>query len=241
MRFIGINMRFLFLFIIGFSFQTAIATTPDESTEAFKAAVRSYSSAAGAQSLLFQGSEQMKYPLHYLSDPYFIADEYSLSEIWYSNTYYTEVLMRLDMYRNELIVSSDQSPFNIVIDPLKFDSAQLHGQRIKFLPQLQNFNKTYGSYCVCLHDGSVKLYMRPEAPFREIKQNREISYRFERSDSYFIEKAGELYPVDNIRQFYKVFPEQKAQIKAFIRDRHYKFKKNPSVTMVEILKNLPLE
>lgn len=241
MRLIGIIMRFLFWFIIALCCQTAFATSPHKSNEAFNNAVRSYSSDAGIHSLLFKGNEQMKYPLHYQNDPYYITAEYSPGNIWFNKTYYTDVQMRLDIYRNELIVSAAESPFNIIIEPQKFDSAQLHGHNWRYLSQLRNPDNSNGAYCIILHNGPIKLYQRPKAALRERKQEGKIIYRFEGSSNFFIEKQGALYPVDRVGQFYKLFPEQKKQIRAFIRDRHYKFKKNPSETMVEILKNLPLE
>ena len=233
-------MRFLFYFVLIFysHWHVVQAITPGQTPQAFKTAISSYTNIAESHALLYQGIEQIKYPLHYLNDPYFTSSEYVPGEIWYKGVFYPEVMIRFDMYRNELIVRSPEPPYNIVINPEIFDSAHISGFRIVFLPQAIKLNTSGGAYCVLAYSGNVKLYMQPEAILRKFTEDRAIKFKFERINNYHIEKAGVLYPVNNLRSLLKIFPDKKQQINAFVKARKLNFRRNPSETMVEDRKSV---
>lgn len=235
-------MKFLSVVLLISMYANVVnAIIPNDNQKALNKAIDTYTETVGSHSLIFQGVEQLKYPLNYLNTPYFIDSDYSVGDIWYQGVYYPHIMLRFDMYRNQVIVRSADQPYNIVIFPQKLDSAMLHGYKMVYLPQVTTKDKTTGAYCLRNFSGKVNLFTQPEAVLREFTEDQKVKYRFERIDKYYIEKSGILYSVNNLRSFYKLFPQNKKQIIDFAKNKKLNFRKNPTESMVEILKNLPLE
>lgn len=235
-------MRFLLLVIALVHFCCANSQNqPNEKKSDFRKSIEKYSENVGSLSLIYQGVEQEKYPLNYIGSPYYHDSEYNISDLWYNGIFYPSVKLRLDLFRNQLITQSATQPYNVIVSTEKFDSAQLHGKKLYFIPEIVKNDKTQGAYCLLLHNGKFRCYVQPEIRLRRFTEDQKVFYKFESFEQYYILKSAKYYPVNGIRSLYKIFPNQKNQISDYSKTHKLNFRKKPAESVVEILKNLTLE
>lgn len=203
--------------------------------------IQEYLKATGSLSLIYQGIEQEKYPVYYRKSPYFSYPEYTKGQIWIKGVHYTDVSMRIDVYRHQLIVQSHDQPYNVVIPHEKFDSAFIHGFKLKYFPEFIRKNNSVGTFLLILFDEKVKLYIQPEARLRKISDGHKINYEFVQTNKFFIEKSGEIHAVKNLRSLQHIFPEQRSQISEITKANKLSFRKNPAGSLLVLLKTLSFE
>lgn len=237
MRFVSI---LFFLCIINVSIAAKLSTDSCKVINP-EIQIQEYLKATGSLSLIYQGIEQEKYPVYYRKSPYFTDSEYTNGQIWIKGIHYTGVNMRFDIYRHQLIVQSHDQPYNVVIPHEKFDSAFIHGFKLKYFPDFIRKNNSIGTFFLILFDEKVKLYIQPEARLRKITENQEISYEFVQTNRFFIEKSGKIHAVKNLRSLQHIFPEQKNQISEITKANKLNFRKNPAGSLLVLLKTLSFE
>ena len=67
-------------------------------------AVDDYVSSAAGQSVIYHGKEQLKYPTSIRNHPYLKSEKYVSGDLSFEGILYKGVKMRLDLYKNELLL-----------------------------------------------------------------------------------------------------------------------------------------
>ena len=93
-------------------------------------AVDDYVSSAAGQSVIYHGKEQLKYPTSIRNHPYLKSEKYVPGDLSFEGILYKDVKMRLDLYKNELLLLSPDNRYNIVLPSDRVDYAEFHGYDI---------------------------------------------------------------------------------------------------------------
>lgn len=211
-----------------------------EQDSVINTAINSYISTSGSNLILYQGSEQIKYPLNYQNNPYYKELTYVSGDLWYAGKYYPAVKLRFDTYRQELVVQTSEPQYNIIVNTARFDSAMIHGSKLLYFPESELKGSLQG-YCLIKYKAKVTLIEQAVSVLNEFTEDRTIKYKFDDKSRFYIEKEGTLFPIKNIRSLLTCFPGDAPKIKSFIRTNKLNFRKNPEATLVEILKNSGIE
>ena len=94
-------------------------------------AVDDYVSSAAGQSVIYHGKEQLKYPTSIRNHPYLKSEKYVSGDLSFEGILYKGVKMRLDLYKNELLLLSPDNRYNIVLPSDRVDYAEFHGYDIR--------------------------------------------------------------------------------------------------------------
>ncbi len=232
MRFFSLLGCFL-VFIV-----TAVASKPvpinnPDNTDSPRTAAAGYILSADTYAPLFSGKEHEKYPLHYSNLPWFKSSEYTPGVLYVGGSMYPRVLMKLDLYRDELVISPHTSPFNIIT---KADSASLHGITIHFL-HARNAQEPSG-YVEVLHNGNRKLYRKYQLLQRQVVESGRVVYRFETLSAYWLLSGNQFYKITRIADLYPHFQVERRAIRHFVTEQQLNFRKNPETTLSRLMNYL---
>lgn len=232
-------MRFFFL--LGYALVilvTATASNPvtlysNNNTGSSHKAAADYILSADTYAALFSGKEHEKYPLHYSNLPWFNSSEYTPGVLYVGGRAYPKVLMKLDLFRDELVISPHNSPFNIVT---KADSAQLHGTTIHFLPPANTQGPS--GYVVVLHNGTHQLYRKYQLLQRQVVESGRVVHRFETLSSFWLLKGDQFHKITRISDLYPHFQVDRKNIRHFLNEHQLNYRKNPEITLSRLMKHL---
>lgn len=125
--------------------------------------VRDYTAAAAGQSVIYHGKEQVKYANSIKNHPYLKGEEYVTGDLSFEGIRYRGVKMRLDLYRNELLLLSPDNRFHIVLPSDRVDYAEFHGYHIFYRYPDGRLDNLPEGYYLRLHEGSVPYWRNGRA------------------------------------------------------------------------------
>jgi hypothetical protein len=175
---------------------------PAQSAEGF--ATR-YLQTVGKHAVLFHGNLQEE-RLPTTNHPYLVSRAYAIARLSYRGIVYPEVLLRLDLSRDELIVFSEGR--HIVLSRENLDYANLHHRHIVYI---NNGYLPAGLYMV-LHSGKTTVLKRQVATlnYRQVSSSR-IERHFLFTTTYFLYKDGVYHTIRNRRGLLRLlYPHQRA-------------------------------
>ena len=186
------------------------------------------------------------------------------SWLWYDNPYYKEntnvyhgrisyygvvyddVLLRFDQYRQRVVVLSPGGLVFCVPDQEFVDWFEMDGHRYVHNP------KDNSQYAALLCDGStngIRLYYHEWKVYNGYKKivGENSSVMTLRTQNFYslMTPDGMMHPVKRASDVAKLFPEQKKQIKQFVRQNHLSFSKSKResslVKVVESISGSPAD
>lgn len=232
MRFFFLLVYALILLLTASASKNTPSGTPVAGSTPLKA-IADYVHSADVYAALFSGKEHEKYPLHFSNQPWLQNSEYTPGILYVGGRMYPDVLMKLDLFRDELVISPGKSPFNIVA---KADSAQLHGTTIHFLPS-SNVQAPSG-YVEVLHNGNRKLYRKYQLLQRQVVESGRVVYRFETLSAYWLLSGNQFYKITRIADLYPHFQVERRAIRHFVTEQQLNFRKNPETTLSRLMNYL---
>jgi len=174
-----------------------------------------YSQVAGNQLVLFYGREHEGHSPLILNHPYFTDAQFAKARLSYCDIVYPEVLLRLDLNRNELVV---QLPGyrNIVLFPENVNFAELYGKTIIYFRRDSLPGCPSTGYYILLHSGKCKVLERNNAELMQNTQSSRFEQRFVLTTRFFLYKDDVYYAIRNKRALLKVLYPYKKELKRFI-------------------------
>ena len=184
-----------------------------------------YQQKVGDYASMYQG--RLSLPIDrsvWLGDPYLDGEEWKIGDLYFNNTLFINVMMRIDIMRQELILSSPNRHFSIVPDRDKVGYFIIDNQKYVYL----------GEKIVRVdYDGdNTKLVY-----FQE-KINGGTTYIERHSfntpvidDTYFVAFGDSLIKVKNYKKITRLFPDNKSKIREYVKSHS-----TPETTKVDKMK-----
>jgi hypothetical protein len=217
----------LYYFIFSGGFLFAQETTPQQKSD--QLAVE-YLKIVAEESVIYFGSLQEALP-RTTNHPYLFWQEYAKARLSYLGAIYPEAMLRLDVYRHELVVLSPDNK-HVVLIPDNVDYAELHGKHaIYFQPDNLPGCPSKGYYFL-LHSGNCKLMERQNASLNR-KDNSSNEQHYIISTRFYLLKDGAYQTIRTKRGLLQALQPYKKELKRFISANHLNFRKNPEECIVQ--------
>jgi len=184
----------------------------------------SYIHASENFSTLFYGTEYEGFP-RAKNHPYLKDEQYTKGRLLYQQVAYPEALLRLDLYRDELIVRTPGFR-SIVLVPENVGFAELHGKRIVYFQKDNSPGCPATGYYLMLYAGDCKVMEKKHAQMIEKTEPGRLERFFELSSRYYLYVNGVYYPVKNKSGLLKVLNPYKKELKRFISSQNLNFRRN---------------
>ena len=212
------QLIFLFFFLFGgilWAQERSVAKVPP------KDAILSYISETKEYAALFNGKIETPYDRQFINHPYLETDQYIQGTLCYNEVVYHDILMRLDLNRDELAVFSPDKHYRIVLEIEKFNYAVLNGFTII---TSTNESNTGTKYMLLLKDGIYPLVKQFKFTVKEEIQHLTLKRYFRFQEQYFITVDGIIYPVKNKKAILKLFPDRKKELNDFAKQQKLSFR-----------------
>ena len=199
-------------------------------------AVDDYVSSAAGQSVIYHGKEQLKYPTSIRNHPYLKSEKYGPGDLSFEGILYKGVKMRLDLYKNELLLLSPDNRYNIVLPSDRVDYAEFHGYDIFYrYPDERSGNLSEGYY-LRLHEGKCTVLGKWSCILSKTIKDMQVDESFDQSVKYYIRKEGVYYTVRSKGSVLKVLKSKKKELARYIKRRKLDFKHAPEEAIVAVVR-----
>lgn len=182
--------------------------------------IHNYLTEVQTYATLYSGKTETPYDKRYENHPYFETFTYQAGTLGYNHVVYTDILMRFDLYRNELTVVAPGRPVPVILNNDKFDYAILNGSTII---QAGNENNAKGKFLVLLRNGTYPVARQYNIRTEEETSNLTIIHSFRIQVKYLIYKNGVPYTVKNKNSVLKLFPDKRKELNMFAKQHRLNF------------------
>ena len=179
---------------------------------------------AGNQSVVYYGNLQEGHP-RTTNHPYLKEMQYVKARLSYLNTIYPEVMLRLDLSRNELIIQTPDFR-NIVLFSDNVDFAEFHDYHIVYFRRDSLPGAPSSGYYLVLHSGKYKVLEKQTAV---VMVDSNHQYFYDLSTKYYLYHDGVYYVIRNVRGLLKVLQPYKKELKRFISAHHWRFRNDAEI------------
>jgi hypothetical protein len=195
--------------------------------------IYSYQEVAGTFAALYNGKVSLPYTQQSLNHPYFESPNFSKGTLCYNGVVYIDILMRIDLFRDEITVIFPDNPQRIVLDNEKTGYAVLHGAT--FIVS-ESGNNTKSILLELIDDGLYPVVRRYRMTFiEEIMSVGALSKSFRTQIQYAVCIEGEYYPVKNKNALLKLFPDRKQELNKYAATQKKKKKKQIGQSIIALV------
>ncbi|MDL2299760.1 hypothetical protein LJC21_03540, partial [Bacteroides sp. OttesenSCG-928-E20] len=210
--------RFL-LFAFFLCFQYLVFAQTDVS-----ATIKDYLVDVGEYSVLYNGELEEGYSASFLNLPYYETSDYVQGDIVFKGCMYSQQKLRLDLYKERLIILTGQKRYNVIVNPLGVDKVFLHGETIIWHSPNKASNLKDGYYSQLFEGTDLQLLKKTKFATNTMKE-KEMRY-FSQQTRYYLLYKDVYYQVKNKRSVIKAFPELKQEINKFVKEHSLNFKRD---------------
>ena len=196
--------------------------------------IHSYQQATGTNAALFNGKASTPYPRTFINHPYFETNSYVKGTLCYNSVVYKDILMLIDLFRDEITVISPDSPYRIVLENEKIDYAILHG--CTFVTSVDK-KGVKDKLLVMLHNGTYPVTKKYRLAINEEKSSNVLSLTrsFKTNIQYAVYVDGAFYPVKSKNSMLKLFPERKQELNDYAKMHQLDFKKQIEQSIIALV------
>ena len=213
-------MKFhVFVLSLAFLYQTHVNAQDDP--------VVDYLQQAGDCADIYNGKMEAIYNvLYYKSLPYYMSSDYTDASIVYKSNFFPNQKVRLDLYKEQLILLPPEKQFGIIADFQNVDKVFMYNKTFKRLIPPKGSGIKQGFYIQLLEKENIHLFCKVYFNFEQNIENKKLTYGFDRKVRYYLLYKDQYYSVNNKGSFSKLFPRFKKQINRFAKDNKLDFKQN---------------
>jgi len=187
-----------------------------------------YLQSAKSQSALYYGIQQEPLP-RTTNHPYLKDMLFAKGRLSYNNILYPEVLLRFDLYRNELIATSPGYR-DVVLFPESVDFAELHGQHIIYFRSDSLPGSPSTGYYFVLYEGNCAVLEKHTASLTSHSDSRmsDLQY-YDFRKIFYLYKDGVYYTIRNKNSLLKVLQPYKKELKRYLSSQRLNYRQFPDV------------
>jgi hypothetical protein len=195
-------------------------------------AIQHYLSETKEFAALFNGKVETPYDRPLDNHPYFETNRYVSGTLCYNQVVYSDVLMRFDLYRDVITVSSPDKPYPIVLQNAMFNYAILNGSTITLSV---NENDSKEKFLVLLHNGIFPVVRKYKVEIISRESDRKLIRSFLIQNKYAIYIDGIPYPVKNKNSILKLFADRKKELNEFAKQHKLNFKEQIEESIIALV------
>jgi len=189
-----------------------------------------YLQKSGNYSTLYYGSEYETQPAT-TNHPYLVDAQYTKARLSYQDVIYPDVLLRLDLNRDELIVRTPDFR-HIVLFPENTGFAELHGKHIVYFQKNNLPGCPPTGYYILLYSGDCLVLEKRYARLAEKIYQRRLERFFIFSTRYYLYKEGVYYTVKNKKELLKTLHPYTKELKRFVSNLKLNFKEETEMFLM---------
>ena len=195
--------------------------------------VINYLTEANANAALYSGKVETPYNMRFVNHPYFETNRFVSGTLCYNHVVYKDVLMRFDLFRNELTVASAGRTYPIVLNNEKFEYAILNVTTI-VLSDSEKDSK--GKFLVLLQNGVYPVVRKYKIDVaKDNSSDRTVIYSFRIQRQYAIYINGVPHAVKNKNSILKLFPDRRKELNEFAKQHRLDFKERIEHSIVSLV------
>ena len=213
------------LFMVIIYFTTVSANAQDDP-------VINYLQHTGDYAEIYNGKMEAVYNImQYKSFPYYMNSDFTEASIIYKNIYYPNQKVRLDLFKEQVILLPPEKQFGIILSFQNVEKVNMYNKTfVRMIPPKESGLKQ-GYYIQLLGNEKMQLYCKV---YFNLVQKDVIYYGFERGIRYYLLYNNRYYPVKNKGSFTKLFPQYKKQINKYSKDNKLNFKQNTDESLISL-------
>lgn len=171
---------------------------------------------------------------------FFLKNEYQLGNIVYDNQKYYNILMKLDLYKNQIIVKlknkSNLSSIKLIKEKVKnFSINSDYFVNSRFFKN-SNLESEYNFYQVLFQSKYISLLKLNKKQSIEYIKDQNIFYKFKDKVFYNLLYKDNLFEVKSKRDIMSIFPTHKSDIYLFYKKNKQLYRKNKNNFYTELTK-----
>jgi hypothetical protein len=205
-----------------------------ENMQSFNSVVAEYVQQAGNNALVYLGRDYEGYPLSE-NHPFLIDFNYTKARLVYHNVVYPDILLRLDLSRNELMVQTPNFR-HIVLDPDNIEYAEMFGKHVIYFHSDTLPGCPTSGYYILLHSGNCKVMEKRSAIMSDLVIHSRASglrRSFSFFTKYYLYKDGEYHKINSKNSLLKALSPYKKELKQTISSQYLNFKSRPEEFLIQ--------
>jgi hypothetical protein len=194
--------------------------------------VENYLQKAGVYADIYNGKVEAFYnPLLYDNLPYYFNSDFTDASIVYKNNYYPSQKVRLDLFKEQLIVLLPEKRYGIILNSQQVESVYMYNKTFVWMTPPKESGLKQGFYIRLAKGENAQLFCRENFT---LQQNQELIYTFDHKKRYYLSCNDQYYTVKNKNSFTKIFPQYKKQINQFSKDKSLNFKEKQDESLTAL-------
>ena len=153
--------------------------------------------------------------------PYYMNADFTEASIIYRNNYYPNLKVRLDLYKEQLILLPPERQFGIIVNFQNIEEVYMYNKTFVRLAPPKESGLKPGFYIQLLDREKIQLFSKE---YCNLKPDQ-VTYSFERKIRYYLYYNNRYVMVNKKSSFSKLFPQYKKQINKFAKDQKLDFKR----------------
>lgn len=197
--------------------------------------VKQYLEKAGDCAVIYNGELETPYSFVYYDEfPYYKSNEYAQGAIYYKGKYYPNQRIRLDLYKNQLIVLTPKTNLGKIVNAADVDKFVLgESTFINYFPSETEKPLKQGYYHLIMEGTLFKVLGKTQKI--PVENSGKSTYIFNSKQNYYLLYNGGVYTIRNASILTKLFPQLKKQLKAYVKDNGLNFKTAPEESLYQIV------
>ena len=169
-------------------------------------------------------------PMVYEDLPYYKNADFTDASFVYRDNYYPNQKVRLDLFKEQLIILPPEKRFGIIVGSQNVDRVFMYNRTFILLDPPKESGIKKGYYIQLLEGEKVKLFCKETYSIRQ----KQLTYAFDHKITYYLLYNNRYYTVKNKGSFSKLFPQYKKQINQYAKDHKLNFRQDVEVSLTSL-------
>jgi len=197
--------------------------------------VENYFQQVGDYADIYNGRLETAYnTLQYKDLPYYKSVDYTDATIIYKNTVYPGQKVRLDLYKEQLILLSPGKRYGIILNPQHVGKVYMYDKTFVWLVPPKESGLRDGYYIQLWEGKEIQLFSKVDYSVQEDKSSRRTYYYFEQKTRHYLSYNDRYYAVKNRASFTRIFKQHKKQINKYYRNSRLNFKQDGDKSLTSL-------
>ena len=238
MRMICSIFPFLFFSVFSpvFSFAQNAGTDTSFRQAAINKLVSFYHDSVGQSSNLYNGMEYELYPFPFGDGhQYFETTSYVTGDVHYNGVLYSNVPLRYEIVRDELLLLHYDSIRNINLVKEQIDSFSIGQHKFLRIPKDSVHQILPEGFYQQLHPGKTLLLAKHTKTLHEAIEYRTVMFKITYRKRFYVLKDNVYHPVKNKKDLLRIFRDKKNELQKYIKQDKLNFRKNTTVAITKLV------